>query len=129
MSFGKNPVTRDIKRLEFTYSSADGFQTFESRPRHIDEIFQGWDSYEYIAVYVHHLAICMKDPQAFCVGHLARLKKIIGYLANLPHGSLRFRTHELDYSNRPHMEYDWQRTVYPGAKKFPMISLNEKGNM
>ena len=51
------------------------------------------------------------------IGHLERLKKIIGYLANLPHGSLRFRLHEPDYSNLPHKEYDWQRTVYAGAKE------------
>ena len=51
------------------------------------------------------------------IGHLERLKKIIGYLANLPHGSLRFRLHEPEYSNLPHKEYDWQRTVYAGAKE------------
>ena len=36
-----------------------------------------------------------------------RLKKIISYLANFPHGSLRFRLHEPNYSNLPHREYDW----------------------
>ena len=51
------------------------------------------------------------------IGHLERLKKIVGYLANLPHGALRFRLHEPDYSNLPHKEYDWQRTVYGGAKE------------
>ena len=51
------------------------------------------------------------------VGHHVRLKRIIGYLANFPHGSLRFRTHEPDYSNLPHKEYDSQRTVYSGAKE------------
>ena len=51
------------------------------------------------------------------VGYLARLKGIIGYLANFPHRFLRFRTNEPDYSNLPHKEYDWQRTVYSGAKE------------
>ena len=51
------------------------------------------------------------------VGHLERLERIIGYLANFPCGSLRFRTHEPDYSNLPQKEYDCQRTVYSGAKK------------
>ena len=51
------------------------------------------------------------------VGHLERLKKIIGYLANFPHGSLRFRLDKPDYSNLPHREYDWQRTVNAGAKE------------
>ena len=50
-------------------------------------------------------------------GHLERLKKIVGDLANFPHGALRFRLHEPDYSNLPHKEYDWQRTVYEGAKE------------
>ena len=51
------------------------------------------------------------------IGHLERLKKIIGYLANFPHGSLRFRHHKPDYSFLPHREYDWQRTVYACAKE------------
>ena len=51
------------------------------------------------------------------VAHIERLKRIIGYLANFPHGSLKFRTHEPVYSNLPHKEYDWQRTVYSGAKE------------
>ena len=41
---------------------------------------------------------------------------MIGYLAIFSHGSLRFRTHDPDYSSPPHKEYDWQRTVYSGAK-------------
>ena len=51
------------------------------------------------------------------IGHLERLKKIFGYLANFPHGTFRFRLHEPDYSNLPHKEYDWQRTVYTSAKE------------
>ena len=51
------------------------------------------------------------------VGHLERLKSIIGYLANFPHGCLRFRTHEPDFSDLPHKEYEWQRTVYSGDKE------------
>ena len=63
------------------------------------------------------------------IGHLGRLKKIIGYLANFPHGSLRFRLHEPDYSNLPHREYDWQRTVYAGAKEeIPYDIPEPKGN-
>ena len=51
------------------------------------------------------------------VGHLERLKRIIAYLANFPHGSLRCRTHEPGYSNLRHKEHDWQRTVYSGDKE------------
>ena len=66
-----------------------------------------------IAVHTMTMSRFRQQPT---VGHLARLNRIIGYLANFPHGSLRFRTHEPDYSNLPHKEYDWQRTVYSGTK-------------
>ena len=67
-----------------------------------------------IAVHVVTMSRFRQQPR---IGHLERLKKIVGYLANLPHGALRFRLHEPDYSNLPHKEYDWQRTVYRGAKE------------
>ena len=67
-----------------------------------------------IAVHVMTMSRFRQQPR---LGHLERLKKIIGYLANLPHESLRFRLHEPDYSNLPHKEYDWQRTIYAGAKE------------
>ena len=67
-----------------------------------------------IAVHVMTMSRFRQQPR---IGHLERLKKIVGYLANLPHGALRFRLHEPDYSNLPHKEYDWQRTVYSGAKE------------
>ena len=60
------------------------------------------------------MSIFRQQPR---VGHLARPKRIIGYLANLPHGSLRFRNHESEYRNLPHKEYDWHRTVYSAAKE------------
>ena len=62
-----------------------------------------------IAVHVMTMSRLRQQPR---VGHLERLKRIIGYLADFPQGSLRFRTHEPDYSNLPHKEYGWQRTVY-----------------
>ena len=67
-----------------------------------------------VAVHVMTMSRFRQQPR---IGHLERLKKIIGYLANFSHGSLRFRPHEPDYSNLPHKEYDWQRTVYAGAKE------------
>ena len=67
-----------------------------------------------IAVHVMTMSRFRQQPR---IGHLERLKKVVGYLANLPHGALRFRLHEPDYSNLPHKEYDWQRTVYRGAKE------------
>ena len=62
-----------------------------------------------------HIMTMSRFRQQHRIGHLDRLKKIIGYLANFPHGSLRFSIHEPDYSNLPHIEYDWQRTIYAGA--------------
>ena len=66
------------------------------------------------------IAVCIMTMPRFRqhhrIGYLERLK-IIGYLAKFPHGSLRFRLHEPDYSNLPHREYDWQRIVYAGAKE------------
>ena len=67
-----------------------------------------------IAVHVMTMSRFRQQPR---IGHLERLKKIVGYLANFPHGALRFRLHEPDYSNLPNKEYDWQRTVYEGAKE------------
>ena len=80
-----------------------------------------------IAVHVMTMSRFRQQPR---IGLLERLKKIVGYLANFPHGALRFRLHEPDYSNLPHKEYDWQRTVYEGARrKCHMIYQNQKGNM
>ena len=41
-----------------------------------------------IAVHIMTMSRFRQRPK---IGHLERLKKIIGYLANFPHGSLRFR--------------------------------------
>ena len=67
-----------------------------------------------IAVDVMTMSRLRQQPR---VGHLERLKRTIVYLANFPHGYLRFRTHESNDSNLPHREYDWQRTVYSWAKE------------
>ena len=67
-----------------------------------------------IAVHVMRMSRFRQQPR---IEHHERLKKIMGYLANFPHGSLRLRLHEPDYSNLPHKEYDWQRTLYAGAKE------------
>ena len=67
-----------------------------------------------IAIHIITISRFRQQPR---VGHLAKLKRIVGFLANFPHGSLRFRTQEPDYSNLPHKDYDWQRTVYSGAKE------------
>ena len=53
----------------------------------------------------------------FRQGHLRYGQQNFGYLVNLPHGAIRYRMHEPDYSNHPHKEYDWARTVYSGTKQ------------
>jgi hypothetical protein len=40
-------------------------------------------------------------------GHLQRLQRICGYLAKMRHGTIRFRTHEPNYSDLPTKEHDW----------------------
>ena len=55
--------------------------------------------------------------QAPRVGHLQQVKRIFGYLGNLPHGPIRYRTHEPDYSDLPHKKYDWERTVYTSSRE------------
>ena len=50
------------------------------------------------------------------IGHLERAKRVVGYLAGMYHGAIRFRLHEPDYSNLPDQNYDWFR-VYDGARE------------
>ena len=61
------------------------------------------------------------DPRRFRAqpkkGHLDRAKRIVGYLLFLPHGAIRFRTGEPDFSSLNDQEYDWTRSVYSGACK------------
>ena len=75
-----------------------------------------------IVVYIMTMSRFRQQPR---IGYLERLKKIIGYLANFTHGSLRFRLHEPDYSNLPHREYDWQRTLYAGTKEEIPYDISE----
>jgi hypothetical protein len=50
-------------------------------------------------------------------GHLDRVKRICGYLSKMRHSVIRIRTEEPDYSAIPKMEYDWESSVYKGAKE------------
>ena len=80
-----------------------------------------------IAVHVMTMSRFRQQPR---IGHLERLKKIVGYLANLPHGALRFRLHEPDYSNLPHKEMIGKGLSIEEQKwKFHMTFQNQKENM
>ena len=45
-------------------------------------------------------------------GHMDRAKRVVGYLAKMKHGAIRFRTGEPDYSALPDPEYEWDFSVY-----------------
>ena len=46
------------------------------------------------------------------VGHMDRLKRIVGYLVKMKHGFIRVRTEEPDFSDLPSKVWDWSKTVY-----------------
>jgi hypothetical protein len=48
-------------------------------------------------------------------GHLERLKRMYGYVADSKDGAIRIRTEEPDYSQYPDQHFDWAQTVYEGA--------------
>ena len=50
------------------------------------------------------------------LGHLARVKRIYGYLASHDKGAIRIRTDTPDYSDLPEITYDWMYTVYGEVK-------------
>ncbi len=50
-------------------------------------------------------------------GHLDRVKRICGYLSKMRHSAIRIRTEEPDYSDIPRTEYDWEFSVYRGARE------------
>ena len=45
-------------------------------------------------------------------GHVDRCKRIYGYISEMDHGRLRFRTEKPDFSNLPPQDFDWSRSVY-----------------
>ena len=62
------------------------------------------------------------------VGHLDRLKRIVGYLTKMKHGYIRIRTDEPDYSMIPPSSYDWAHTVYGGVtEEVPRDAPTPKG--
>jgi hypothetical protein len=62
-----------------------------------------------IAVHVVTMSSFRVAPR---VGHLDRLKRMVGYLAKMKNGFVRVRTDVPDYSDLPVMQYDWSHTVY-----------------
>ena len=51
------------------------------------------------------------------IGHLERLKRIVGYLKKYNMGAIRFRTSEPDYSHLEEPDVDWTYSVYGNVKE------------
>ena len=51
------------------------------------------------------------------VGHLERLRRIVGYLYKKRNGYVRVRTGEPDFSDLPPKRHDWSHTVYGDVKE------------
>jgi hypothetical protein len=47
-----------------------------------------------------------------CQGHLERAKQICSYLCWMRRATIRFCTHEPDYSDFPNVEHKWDASVY-----------------
>jgi hypothetical protein len=50
-------------------------------------------------------------------GHLARAKRVVGYLSRMKDSAIRFRTGIPDYSTLEEPRHDWDYSVYAGAKE------------
>ena len=50
-------------------------------------------------------------------GHMARVKRIYGYLAKFPNATIRIRTDMPDYSHIPETKYEWEYSVYGDVKE------------
>ena len=67
-----------------------------------------------IAVAVMTLSSFRVAPR---VGHLDRLRRIVGYLVKKRHGAVRVRTGEPDFSDLPTKRHDWSHSVYGSVKE------------
>jgi len=50
-------------------------------------------------------------------GHLARIRRVIGYLAKMKHATIRFRVDIPDHSMFKDEVFDWERSVYGDVKE------------
>jgi hypothetical protein len=67
------------------------------------------------------IAVAIMTMSAFRLaprkGHLDRVKRICGHLCKMRHSAIQIRTEEPDYSDIPRTEYDWEFSVYRGARE------------
>jgi hypothetical protein len=52
-----------------------------------------------------------------CRGHLEQAKQICSYLYWMRHATIRFCTHEPDYSDLPNVEHKWDASVYGNVEE------------
>jgi hypothetical protein len=50
-------------------------------------------------------------------GNFDQVKRIYGYHSKMRHSAIQIRTEKPDYSDIPRTEYDWEFSVYRGAKE------------
>jgi hypothetical protein len=50
-------------------------------------------------------------------GNLDQVKRIYGYLSKMRYSAIQICTEESDSSDIPRMEYDWELSIYRGAKE------------
>jgi hypothetical protein len=50
-------------------------------------------------------------------GHLERAQRVVGYLAKMKYAVIRFRGSELNYSDLPSFEYNWEKLVCGDVKE------------
>jgi len=51
------------------------------------------------------------------IGHLNRIKRVIGYLSRFRSGAIRIRTDKPDLSKYKTLDYDWSNSPYAGARE------------
>ena len=51
------------------------------------------------------------------IGHLNRIKRVIGYLSRFRSGGIHIRTDKPDLSKYKTLEYDWNNSPYAGARE------------
>jgi hypothetical protein len=120
--FGSKPKTNKITSPwvkgdhpeidDYAFLEEEGTQQYQSLIRQFQwEISMGGFD---IAVPIITMSAFRSAP---IKGHLNQVKRICGYLSKMRHSAIPIRTEEPDYSDIPRTEYDWEFSVYRGAKE------------
>ena len=78
------------------------------------------------------IATAVMTMSSFCAaphcGHLKHVHRIIGYLSKMKHATIKFRTHEPDYSDLESKDYDWFHVYGDVAELLPTDAPEPLGN-